>query len=144
MVEPKTRENDGSVEAFLAKVEPESKRQDSFDLLEIFKEVTREEARMWGNSIVGFGKYTMTYADGKKRNWAITGFSPRQQSFTIYISDGFDEYQDLLGKLGKHTTSKVCVYFKKLAEVDEAVLREMIAKSARRMAEDYPLEVGVD
>lgn len=144
MAEPKTRENEGNVEAFLATIEPESKRQDSFDLLEIFKEVTGKEARMWGNSIVGFGKYTMTYADGKKRNWASTGFSPRKQSFTIYITNGFDEYQGLLANLGKHTTSKVCVYVKKLADIDEAVLRKLIAKSFKHMAEEYPLEEGAE
>ncbi len=144
MAEPKTRENDGNVEAFLASVEPEWKRQDSFELRDIFQEVTGEEPRMWGDSILGFGKYTMTYADGKKRNWAATGFSPRKQSFTVYISDGFDEYQALLSKLGKHTTSKVCVYFKRLEDVDESVLRELIATSYRHMLEDYPVEEGVD
>jgi hypothetical protein len=144
MAEPKTRENDKNVEAFLASIEPESKRQDSFDLLEIFKEVTGEEARMWGDSIVGFGKYTMTYANGSKRNWASTGFSPRKQNFTVYITDGFEEYQGLLSKLGKHSTSKVCVYFKKLEDIEESVLRDLIAKSMKRMAEDFPLEEGVE
>ena len=140
MAEPKTKESDASVEAFLATVEPESKRQDSFDLLDIFSEVTGEKATMWGDSIVGFGKYTMTYADGKKRNWAITGFSPRKQNITVYISDGFDEYQDLLAQLGKHSTSKVCIYFKRLADIDEATLRAIIKHSTAQMRADFPLE----
>jgi hypothetical protein len=74
MPDPKTKRNKASVEKFLSNIDPDWKLQDSFDLLEIFKEVSGEKAEMWGDSIVGFGRYTQTYADGSKRNWAATGF----------------------------------------------------------------------
>lgn len=144
MAEPKTKKTDASVEDFLASIEPEWKRQDSFDLLEIFKEVTGEEAVMWGESIVGFGKYTQTYADGSKRNWPATGFSPRKQSLTLYIDNGFDDYQDLLSGLGKHSTSKACLYIKKLEQVDEGVLRTIIKRSMAHTAEEFPLDPSVE
>jgi len=140
MAQAKTQENEGSVEAFLSRVEPESKRQDSFDLMQIFQEVTGEVPRMWGESIVGFGKYTLTYASGKKADWPLTGFSPRKQNITVYVNTGFDEYEGLLKSMGKYTTSKVCLYFKKLEDVDEASLRKIVKDSAEKMAEDYPLE----
>jgi len=140
MADAKTKENDGSVEAFLSRVEPESKRQDSFDLMQIMEEVTGEEPRMWGDSIVGFGKYTLTYASGKKADWPLTGFAPRKQNMTVYINTGFDEYGGLLKSMGKYSTSRVCLYFKKLADIDEVSLREIVKDSAEKMAEDYPLE----
>ena len=112
-------------------------------MLEIFKDVTGEKAEMWGDSIVGFGKYTQTYADGSKRNWAATGFSPRKQSLTVYIMNGFEAYEGLLSKLGKHTSSKVCVYIKKLEQIDESVLRELIKRSMLHMAEHFPVDPSV-
>jgi len=144
MADPKTRSNDGPVEEFLARVEPEWKRQQSFELLDMFKEVTGEEAMMWGTSIVGFGKYTQTYANGKKANWLATGFSPRKQSFSIYIMDHFDDHQMSLSKLGKHKVSKACLYVKKLEDIDQKVLKTMIRESAEYMKETYPLDPSVE
>ena len=143
MAEPKTKLNDGSVEGFLGSIEPDSKRQDSFELLDIFKEVTGEKAEMWGGTIVGFGRYTQTYANGSKRNWPATGFSPRKQNLTIYITDGFESYDALLGKLGKHSNSKVCIYIKKLEHIDESVLREIIKQSMIYMTEHFPVDPSV-
>ncbi len=144
VAKPKTKLNDASVEAFLAKVEPEWKREDSFELLELYEEVTGEKAEMWGDSIVGLGRYTQTYADGSKRNWAATAFSPRKQNLTIYIMNGFDEYQDLLKSLGKHKTSKVCIYVNKLEQIDQSVLLKIIKRSMEIMAEDFPLDPKVE
>lgn len=143
LAEAKTKLNDGSVEGFLASIEPEGKHQDSFELLEIFKEVTGEKAEMWGDSMVGFGKYTQTYADGSKRNWSATGFSPRKQSLTVYIMNGFKDYDDLLAMLGKHSHSKVCIYIKKLEQIDQSVLREIIKRSVTHMAKHFPVDPSV-
>ncbi len=144
MAEAKTRPTNDAVEAFLGKVEPEWKRQQSFEMLELFKEVTGEEAVMWGTSIVGFGKYTQTYANGKKANWMATGFSPRKASFSLYLMDGFEDYLMQLGKLGKHKTGKACLYVNKLEDIDTGVLRQMIADSVAYMKEHYPLDPSVE
>lgn len=134
MAELKTKPNDQSVEGFLNRVPDEKKRKDSFDILELMKQVTGEEPIMWGDSIVGFGTYKYKYASGKEGKWPITGFSPRKQNLTLYIMSGFDEYDELLENLGKHSTGKSCLYIKKLEDVDQDVLRELVSKSVEHMA----------
>jgi len=144
MTEAKTRPTHEAVEEFLAKVEPEWKRQQSFELMDLFKEVTGEEAEMWGTSIVGFGRYTQTYANGKKANWLATGFSPRKASFSIYMMDYFDDHQLHLEKLGKHKVGKACLYVNKLEDVDLEVLKQMIRDSVAYMKENHPLDPSVE
>ncbi len=134
MAELKTKPNDQSVEGFLNQVPDEKKRQDSFTILELIKQVTGEEPIMWGDSIIGFGRYHYKYASGREADWFITGFSPRKQNLTLYIMSGFDEYDDLLNKLGKHSTGKSCLYIKKMEDIDQYVLRELISKSVEHMA----------
>jgi len=134
MAELKTRPNDQSVEAFLNSVEQGQKRDDSFAILELMEEATGEEAKMWGDSIVGFGTYRYKYASGREGDWMLTGFSPRRQNLTLYIMSGFDEYDALLGKLGKHKTGKSCLYINKLADVDVETLKELVRRSAELMA----------
>lgn len=133
MAELKTQRNDKNVKDFLNTVPDEAKRADSFDILELMKDVTGSEAEMWGESIVGFGSYHYKYASGKDAEWFLTGFSPRKQNLTLYIMSGFEEYDDLLGKLGKHSTGKSCLYIKKLEDVDQDVLRELVSKSVAHM-----------
>ncbi len=135
MAELKTQPNQQSVEDFLNNVENETKRQDSFSILELMKEETGDEPIMWGDSIVGFGKYHYKYASGREGEWFLTGFSPRVQNLTLYIMSGFDEYDELLGKLGKYSTGKSCLYIKKLEDVDQDVLRELVSKSVEHMKE---------
>jgi len=137
MAELKTQKNDASVEAFLNTVADERKRRDCFTLLEMMQEVTGAEPLMWGDSIVGFGEYHYTYASGRAGDWFLTGFAPRKQNLTLYIMAGFDEYDELLGKLGKHSTGKSCLYIKRLADVDMAALNELIALSVRHMVQSH-------
>jgi hypothetical protein len=134
MAELKTKPNDQSVEGFLNQVPDEKKRQDSFTILDLMKQVTGDEPIMWGDSIVGFGTYKYKYATGREGEWPVTGFSPRIQNITLYIMSGFDEYDDLLNKLGKHSPGKSCLYIKKLEDVDQDVLRELVSKSVKHMA----------
>lgn len=134
MAELKTKETDASVEAFLNGVPDEKKRQDSFTILELMKEVTGEEAKMWGTSIVGFGHYRYKYASGREGEWFVVGFSPRKQSLTLYIMSGFAAYDDLLGQLGKFTTGKACLYIKKLEDVHMDALRKLIKQSVEHVA----------
>lgn len=133
MAELKTQKNDGSVEAFLNSVENERKRSDSFEILRLMAEVTGEEAMMWGTSIVGFGSYHYKYASGREGDFFVTGFSPRKQNLTLYIMGGFDDYEALLAQLGKHKIGKACLYINKLADVDMAVLRELVRRSVAHM-----------
>ena len=133
MAQLKTQPSKGDVTDFLNSVENDTKREDSFTILELMKEATGEEPVMWGDSIIGFGTYRYKYASGREAEWFLTGFSPRVQSLTLYIMDGFEEYDDLLGKLGKHSTGKSCLYVKRLENIDLEILKEMVEKSVAHM-----------
>ena len=137
MSDLKTTPNNASVEDFLNQVEPEQKRQDAFEILRMMKEVTGAEPQMWGPSIVGFGAYRYKYDSGREGDWFLVGFSPRKQNLTLYIMAGFKRYEELLAKLGKHKTGKSCLYLNKLADVDQKVLREMVAASVEYLSKKY-------
>lgn len=136
MAELKTKENEGDVVAFLNGVADDRKRQDSFAVLALMQEVTQMEPKMWGASIVGFGQYHYKYESGREGDWFLTGFSPRKQNLTLYIMAGFDGYDELMAKLGKHKTGKSCLYINKLADVDTAVLRELVTQSVAHMKKE--------
>ncbi len=138
MAEAKTQKNNASVEDFLNSVANEQTRSDCFEIVNMMKKATRAEPSMWGASIVGFGEYMMTYANGRQAPWPLVGFSPRKQNITIYINPGFDTYASQLKKLGKHSTAKVCLYIKKLADVDKKVLQEIITDSVKLMKKLNP------
>lgn len=133
MAELKTKRNKGDVEAFLNSVPDEKKRRDSFTILELMKQVTGQEPEMWGDSIVGFGSYHYKYESGREGDWFVTGFSPRKQNLTLYIMSGFDEYDNLMSRLGKYKTGKSCLYIKKIDDVDQDVLQELVKKSVENM-----------
>lgn len=125
MSENKTRPTDLDVTEFLTNVDHQTRREDGFALLEMMKEITGETAVLWG-SIIGFGSYHYKYESGREGDMPLIGFSPRKQSMTVYIMPGFDEYDEMLGKLGKHKIGKACLYINKLADVDETTLRQLI------------------
>ena len=129
MAENKTRETEASVEEFLSAVENRRRREDGYALLNLMKEVTGLEPKMWGPSIIGFGKRHYRYESGREGDMPMTGFSPRKRNLSLYIMDGFDEYEPLLQKLGKHRVGVSCLYVNKLADVDMETLRELIARS---------------
>ena len=137
MAELKTQKTDASVEDFLNSVPDEKKRQDSFAILELMRDVTGEEPAMWGTSIVGFGTYRYKYASGHDGEWPLVGFSPRKRNLTLYIMSGFDDYEPLLAQLGKYRTGKSCLYINKLGDVDLATLRELVKQSAAHVAESH-------
>jgi hypothetical protein len=134
MAEPKTKPNNQDVEAFLNQVENDTKRGDCYTILEIMRQATGSEPQMWGDSIVGFGKYHYRYASGSEGDWPLTGFSPRKQNLTLYIMDGFSKYDALLNKLGKYKTGKSCLYIKKMEDIDLETLRELVKLSVEHMA----------
>ena len=129
MAEIKTKVNDASVEEFLSTVEDEQKRRDSFEIVKMMKQVTKKKPKMWGPAIIGFGSYHYKYESGREGDMPQTAFSPRKQNITLYIGVGDNSDNPLLKKLGKYTTGKVCLYIKKLADVDRNVLQELIADS---------------
>lgn len=131
----KTVANKNSVNDFLNGVVNERKKADSFTLLELMKSVTGEEPMMWGDSIIGFGRYHYRYKSGREGEWFLTGFSPRVQNLTLYIMSGFDEYEQLLDRLGKYRTGKSCLYINKLSDVDMTVLEKLIHLSVKHMSE---------
>ena len=135
MTELKTRPNDKNIIEFLNKVENKRRREDSFEILKLMREVTQEEPIMWGDSIVGFGNYHYKYASGREADWLQIGFSPRKQYFTVYIMDGFEKYTELLDKLGKHKTGKSCLYINKLEDVSIPALKELMIESVKYIRE---------
>ena len=131
-VEIKTSENDESVDDFLAAVDDEQRRTDSLRVLEIFKKGTGELPKMWGTAIVGFGNRKVYRSDGGELDWLITGFSPRKASLTLYVLNGAPNQDKLLGKLGKHKAAGGCLHIKKMSDIDENVLAELISASVEK------------
>jgi len=134
----KTTENDGDVEAFLAAVRHPVRRRDARAMLDLMTRVTGQPARMWGTSLVGFGRYHYAYSSGREGDMGAAGFSPRAAAMTVYFADGFDEHGELLGRLGLHSLGKACLYLKDLDDVDLAVLEELVRRSYTRITSEQP------
>ena len=130
MAEPKTKPTDQPASEFIDALPDESTRQDCRTILKLMQEVSGAQPVMWGPSIVGFGKYPLSYSNGKTTEWPLIGFSPRKQAITLYLSlGGLPEPELLLAKLGKHTLSKGCLYIKRLSDVDLPNLSELVRAS---------------
>jgi nucleoid DNA-binding protein len=138
MAQNKTSENENSVNAFLGSIDNEIKKKDCIQLDKIISKITGEKAKMWGTSIVGYGTYHYKYASGREGDFMRSGFSPRKQNLTIYIIDGFEDYRENLKELGKHKSSKSCLYINKLADIDLLVLKRILKKSIATMKKKYP------
>ena len=135
----KTTANDASVTAFLNAVKDDQKREDSFKILEMMERLSGYAPKMWGTSIVGFGEYHYKYESGREGDMCRIGFSPRAQNLTLYMITGYSKKGDELSRLGKHKLGKSCLYIKRLSDVDETVLEEMIVKDLKAMDEKYPI-----
>jgi hypothetical protein len=137
MAELKTRPTKQSVTAFLKTVTDDQKREDAGVVIEIMRAATKTDPVMWGTSIIGFGTYHYKYAGGREGDWPIVGLSPRKQNLVLYIMPGFDEYGDLLAKLGKHTTGASCLYIKRLSDIDLPTLKAIVKLSVASMKKRY-------
>jgi hypothetical protein len=135
--ELKTKATKSSVEKFLDSIESEQKRADSYAILDMMQKATKEEPKMWGPSIVGFGTYHYKYDSGHEGDMCMIGFSPRKAALTLYVMLGSGVTEDLLEKLGKHKASKGCLYIKKLEDVDTKVLNEIIKRTVKHMKVKY-------
>jgi len=130
MVELKTKLNEASVTDFLNGIADEAKRADSIEILKMMRLIAKQEPKMWGSSIVGFGNQYLKYESGRELEWFTIGFSPRKQNLTLYGVGNWLE-PDLLKKLGKHKTGVGCLYIKKLADVDVKVLKELLKQAVK-------------
>jgi len=139
MAELKTKVTTASAVDFIKKVPDEGKRKDGLELLKIFKDLTGEKPKVWGTSMIGFGQFHYkSERSAQEGDWPLTGFSPRKQNLTIYLMLGMADSADLLKKLGKHKKSGGgCLYINKLADVDIAVLKQVIKKSFLVMKKKY-------
>lgn len=135
---PKTKPTEVSAESHIAAIANEEQRNDAQRLVVLMREVTKQEARMWGPSIVGFGSYHYKYASGHEGDSPLAGFAARGRELVVYIEAGFEGRDDLLARLGKHKTGKVCVYIRRLANVDLKVLEELVARSVAETKSRYP------
>jgi hypothetical protein len=127
MAENKTQPTDASVEAFLDAVPDEKRRADARVVLAMMKEATGLEPRMWGPAIIGFGQSHYKYASGREGDQPLIGFSPRKQNLALYITENFEN--PLLERLGAFSHGKSCLYIKRLEQVDQDVLRQLIRQS---------------
>ena len=137
MPENKTKPTDASVDDFIAAVENDTRRADAKTVLELMQRVTGEKPVMWGPTMIGFGRYVYKYKSGHGGEFFLTGFSPRKANLVLYIMPGYGKFDDLMARLGKHKTGKACLYVNKLADIDMAVLEELIAKSVAWMRENH-------
>jgi len=120
------------VEKFINPVPGEEKRKDAFEILEMMKQVSKLEPKMWGPSIIGFGNVHLKYESGRELDWFQFGFSPRKQNLTIYLGLALEGLKEEFRKLGKYKTGKGCLYINKLSDIDKNVFRSMIKKAATK------------
>ena len=136
--EPKTKPTKVSVESHIAAFANEEQRNNAQRLVALMRKVTNQEPRMWGPSIVGFGSYHYKYASGREGDSALAAFAARGRELVVYIAEAFEGRDALLDKLGEHKTGKVCVYIRRLANVDLKVLEKLVARSVADTKRRYP------
>jgi hypothetical protein len=132
MAEPKTRMTEASVTKFIDGFDDEQKRDDCFEIIEMMKIASGESPKMWGTAIIGFGAQRIVYATGRELDWPVIAFSPRKQNLALYLMPEFLEASSLLKNLGKHKTSKGCLYIKSLNDVDTTVLQSIFNASVKK------------
>ncbi|HYI64531.1 MAG TPA: DUF1801 domain-containing protein [Allosphingosinicella sp.] len=138
MAELKTKPTGVGVDAFLDNVADPQRREDAHKVRSMMERLSGEPAAMWGPSIVGFGSYHYRYDSGHEGDMARIGFSPRARELVLYLLADLPHHQALLDRLGKHKTGKCCLYIKRLSDVDEAVLEEIVVETLAYMREKYP------
>ncbi len=138
MAELKTKQTEASVEKYLDTIEDPRRRADCEAISALMKRATRCEPRMWGPSIVGFGSYHYRYETGHEGDACLAGFSFRKPEIVVYIAEDFESREELLQQLGKHRTGKVCLYIKRLSDIDVGVLEKLVKASLAEMRRRYP------
>jgi Domain of unknown function (DU1801). len=131
MAENKTKATAASVDGYLAAIKDESRRKDCAALAKLMAKATKEQPKMWGPSIVGFGSYHYKYDSGREGDMCLAGFSNRKGDISVYLSGEFPRRAELLSRLGKHKSAKACLYLSRLADVDLKVLEQLVADSTK-------------
>ena len=140
MAAPKTQPTGADVAAYLDALRPERRRQDARRLDALFREATGWAPQMWGDSILGYGRYRYTYASGRSGDWLATGFAPRKAALSVYIMPGYAEFGDLLARLGKHKRGKSCLSIVSLADIDDTALTDLIRAGLADLAARWPVQ----
>lgn len=133
MAEPKTKPTEESVKDFLNRIPEAERREDCFVVAKIMEEITGDKPKMWGPSMVGFGTYRYKYASGREGDWPVTAFSPRKKDLTVYLMMGFQKHDELMKKLGKHSSAKSCLYIKRLSDIHVPTLKKLIKTSIKEL-----------
>ena len=137
MAENKTKPTNASVEEYIAARANEQQRSDCRKLMALFKAVTRQSPRMWGPSIVGYGSYQYTYESGRSGEAPLAAFAIRGPELVVYLLAEGNRQKSLLARLGKHRMGKVCLYFKRLADLDTSVLKQLVTNSISETKRRY-------
>ena len=139
MAELQTKKTKVSASSFLNGIEDDQKRKDCKAVAAIMQKAAKAKPAMWGPAIIGFGKSTYVYPDGREMDWMLVAFSPRKQNITLYLGSGFPEYDSLMAKLGTHSCGKSCLYIKKLSDVHLPTLTKLITASVKHARKTYPV-----
>jgi hypothetical protein len=134
----KTKPTEVSAESHIAAIANDEQRNDAQTLVALMRRVTKQEPRMWGPSIVGFGSYHYKYASGHEGDSALAAFAVRRRELVVYTAEAFEGRDALLARLGEHRTGKVCLYIRRLADVDLKVLEKLVARSVADTKSRYP------
>lgn len=137
MAENKTKPTKISAPGFINNIADKQMRADAKKVAAMMRKATGSNAKMWGANIVGYGQYHYQYDSGREGDFMLAGFSPRKSALTLYIIPGFEKFAPLMKKLGKYKTGKSCLYVKRLSDIDEAVLDQLIADSVKYMRKNY-------
>lgn len=137
MPENKTKVTETSVESYLSAIEDGARRKDCEALVELMSQVTNEQPRMWGTSIVGFGTYHYKYESGREGESSLAGFSSRKGDIALYLAANYPGHAELLARLGKHKMGKACLYIRRLSDVDLPTLEKLVARSVEEIKRQH-------
>ena len=138
MAENKTTQTESSVSHFINTIENETRRNDALELVIIMQNQTGFDAKMWGQNIIGFGRYHYKYESGHQGDAPLVAFSPRKEAISLYFDTSFENKEELLSQFGKHKAGKGCIYIKKIADIEVEILKKMIALSVKNLNKLYP------
>lgn len=133
MAELKTKPTSASVDDFLSSIKDDQVREDCRTIAAVLEDATKSKGEMWGQSIIGFGRYQYNYPNGRSMEWMKAGFSPRKQNIVLYLMSGFDSYEDLLSQLGKHSCGKGCLYVKRLSDLHLPTFKKLVKSSVAKV-----------